>query len=267
MQELIRINENGKATARELYEFLQLRAGDFARWCKTNITENRFALENVDWVRLRIHAETPTGGKVEREDFELTIDFAKKLCMASHSERGEQARNYFVEVEKRWKALSVTTPRQIKKPRRRSYMIKTAVNDIGATAKALTQVFGVRQEMALSVAYSTVTKNYEMDLSPLRSLVPAATHNIGRHIPTELGIRMGGVRAEEVNKKLEELGLQTGERDHNNRKKWILTDEGKEYGEYIPTTNNKNGHNDYQIQWSEKVLPMLEAAMKEGEKK
>lgn len=63
MNELIRINENGKTTARELYEFLQFRAGDFARWFKTNITHNQFASEGTDYKVFRTDAETPQGGR------------------------------------------------------------------------------------------------------------------------------------------------------------------------------------------------------------
>jgi len=102
INELIKLDDSGKTTAKELYEFLELRVGDFARWCRSNIVENQFAEENKDWARFRIDAETPTGGKVERDDYKLTIDFAKKLCMVSKSTKGEQARNYFIEVEKRY---------------------------------------------------------------------------------------------------------------------------------------------------------------------
>ena len=40
------VDENGMTTARKLYSFLELRKADFARWAKTNITENEFATEN-----------------------------------------------------------------------------------------------------------------------------------------------------------------------------------------------------------------------------
>lgn len=73
------IDEHGMTTARRLYDYLELRAGDFSRWCKRNITDNEFATEGEDFVRLRIEAETPTGGKVQREDFKLSASFAKKL--------------------------------------------------------------------------------------------------------------------------------------------------------------------------------------------
>lgn len=108
MNELIKVNNEGKVTARELYRFLGLRDGDFSRWIKNNIESNNFAEEGHDYLRLRINAETPTGGKIEREDYELSLDFAKKLCMVSKSERGEQARNYFIEVEKRYKSTVPT---------------------------------------------------------------------------------------------------------------------------------------------------------------
>ena len=82
--------------ARELYRFLELRQGDFARWAEGNIVGNPFASENEDWMRLRVDAETPTGGKISREDFALALPFAKKLAMVSKSARAEQIRDYFL---------------------------------------------------------------------------------------------------------------------------------------------------------------------------
>lgn len=98
MNKLININDNGKVTARELYDFLNLSKGQFSRWAKTNILENAFALENIDYKGF----DTVVEGN-ETTDYELSIEFAKKLCMVSKSERGEQARNYFIAVEKMYK--------------------------------------------------------------------------------------------------------------------------------------------------------------------
>ena len=93
------IDENGMTTARKLYAFLELEAKNFSHWCKRNIVENEFATENEDYVRFVFQDETPTGGKIQREDFKLTAGFAKKLSMMSKSQRGEQARNYFIGCE------------------------------------------------------------------------------------------------------------------------------------------------------------------------
>lgn len=97
------IDEEGMTTARKLYSFLELRKTDFARWAKTNITENEFATENEDYWRLFIDAETPTGGKIQREDFRLTAHFAKKLSVKGNSEKAEEAREYFTRLEEKVK--------------------------------------------------------------------------------------------------------------------------------------------------------------------
>ena len=106
MQELVKIMENdGKqaVSARELYGFLELDPAHFARWAKSNISENQYAEENVDFQRLTIDGETPTGGRIERTDYALTIPFAKKICMMSKTENGEKLRDYFIECERKWK--------------------------------------------------------------------------------------------------------------------------------------------------------------------
>ena len=97
------VDSEGMTTARKLYSFLELRKADFARWAKTNITENEFATENEDYWRLFIDAETPTGGKIQREDFRLTAHFAKKLSVKGNSEKAELAREYFTRLEERVK--------------------------------------------------------------------------------------------------------------------------------------------------------------------
>jgi anti-repressor protein len=94
--ELIKVDETGRITAKELYEFLELDRSNYSRWCKTNIEENEFYQEGNDWWGF----VTMTNGN-ETKDYQLTIDFAKHLCMLSRSEKGKQARNYFVEIEKR----------------------------------------------------------------------------------------------------------------------------------------------------------------------
>lgn len=101
------IDENGMTTARTLYAFLELRADNYSRWCKTNIVENQFAEKNIDYIRFVFCDETPTGGKVQREDYKLSASFAKKLSMMSKSEKGEQARQYFVKVEDSMKEVAI----------------------------------------------------------------------------------------------------------------------------------------------------------------
>ena len=98
MEALIKITENnGKkaVSARELYEGLGYNSAVWARWYKKNIVNNQFAIENEDWVGFN----TMLNGN-DTKDFILSIDFAKKLSMLARTEKGEQIRNYFIEVEK-----------------------------------------------------------------------------------------------------------------------------------------------------------------------
>lgn len=92
------IDENGMTTAKRLYEFLELNPSNYSRWVKSNISENQFADDGVDYWSLVMDDErnfnpNPT------QDFKLTAHFAKKLSMTQKSQKGEDAREYFTKVE------------------------------------------------------------------------------------------------------------------------------------------------------------------------
>lgn len=103
MNELIRITEvEGKksVSAREIYSFLELSPLQFVRWSKKNITENEFAEKGQDYQGYNFMLQGN-----EMVDYALSIDFAKKLCMLARTEKGEEARRYFIECEKQIKAV------------------------------------------------------------------------------------------------------------------------------------------------------------------
>jgi len=74
---MLQVDGEGKTTARKLYEFLNLSKGQFSRWAKTNILENAFAENGVDFEGFDINVE----GNVTK-DYKLTASFAKKLAMS-----------------------------------------------------------------------------------------------------------------------------------------------------------------------------------------
>lgn len=96
------IDENGMTTARKLYAFLELANGQFSRWAKTNITENEFAEENIDYWGFDINVE----GNIT-QDFKLTAHFAKKLSCKGNGERAEQAREYFSTLDDKVKEVAI----------------------------------------------------------------------------------------------------------------------------------------------------------------
>lgn len=101
----LHIDENGMTTAKKLYEFLELNQSNYSKWYKTNILDNRFAVENEDYIVFVPNDENPSGGR-PTQDFKLSADFAKKLAMISKSQRGEEARDYFIAVEDKLKEVA-----------------------------------------------------------------------------------------------------------------------------------------------------------------
>lgn len=105
MGELIRIDENKKVDGRELHDFLQVGTA-YKDWFP-RMVEYGF-VEGVDFNSLKIEQVRQEGGRqVCREILThvLTISMAKELCMIQRTERGKQARLYFIECEKRLKAM------------------------------------------------------------------------------------------------------------------------------------------------------------------
>ena len=72
--------------------------------------------EGVDFNPLKI--ENVLSQKRERTyslmDYQLTLDMAKELCMIQRTERGKQARQYFIEIEKRWNDPETLMARALK---------------------------------------------------------------------------------------------------------------------------------------------------------
>ena len=104
--ELIKITTNEEGiqlvSARELYLGLGFNKTQWSRWNKSNIKENEFFTENIDWIGVRHDVE---GNLVQ--DFVITLEFAKHLAMMARTEKSHEYRNYFLECEKRVKELDV----------------------------------------------------------------------------------------------------------------------------------------------------------------
>lgn len=98
------LDADGMTTARKLYEFLKMDESHYSRWVKSNITENPFAEENVDYFYSPLMASKQKRGNFA-QDFKLTANFAKKLSMQGKTERAEQAREYFIRVEDKLKEV------------------------------------------------------------------------------------------------------------------------------------------------------------------
>lgn len=85
--------------ARELHAFLEVKSR-FNDWVKNRINECRF-IENQDFVTLT--KNLVSGG--QQTEYFLTLDAAKHFAMLERNERGFEARQYFIDCEKRAQAV------------------------------------------------------------------------------------------------------------------------------------------------------------------
>lgn len=86
-------------SARELYEFLEV-SSKYNDWIK-RMFEYGFH-ENIDYRAVTQKKVTAQGNSTTYIDHEISLDMAKEIAMIQRSEKGKQARQYFIEVEKQW---------------------------------------------------------------------------------------------------------------------------------------------------------------------
>lgn len=118
MNELIQVTtgEQGSPvvkSARELHGFLESKQ-QFADWFRNRVTKYDF-VEGRDYTPIveevfHNSMKNPKGGRTP-VDYALSLDMAKELAMVERTEKGKQARQYFIEKEKQLRqVLTSSTP-------------------------------------------------------------------------------------------------------------------------------------------------------------
>ena len=103
--ELIKINkENNTVSARELHEFLEIKT-PFTKWFERMIDYGFDENSDFRLVRQKCQTNNPKNPTTTYIDYEITLDMAKELCMIQRSEKGKQARQYFINCEKKLKEV------------------------------------------------------------------------------------------------------------------------------------------------------------------
>lgn len=101
MEELIKVTKDDKGisvvSGRELHDFLEVTER-YSSWF-LRMTKYGFE-ESVDYVGCKVFN---TLAKQELQDHALTLNMAKEISMIQRTDKGKQARQYFIEVEKAYK--------------------------------------------------------------------------------------------------------------------------------------------------------------------
>lgn len=107
MNVLIPINYDGEhptVSARALHTGLEI-SRRFSVWFETN---SQGFVENEDYTSVLSGTVVNNGAHREIQDYSLSVDMAKHICLMSRTEKGKQIRQYFIDLEKAW-----NTPEQI----------------------------------------------------------------------------------------------------------------------------------------------------------
>ena len=104
MNELIKIEvRNGQqlASGRELHKFLEVGTR-YDTWINRIIEKYNF-IENKDFIVVaQKRASNEIKGYTEFDDHLMTIAMAKEIAMVSNTEKGKEARIYFIKCEEAW---------------------------------------------------------------------------------------------------------------------------------------------------------------------
>lgn len=108
MNTLITVNDEAQTvSARELYDALEI-SKRFSAWFDSN---SQGFVEGEDFTSVLKGTEVQNNGGVQirdLQDYNMTVDMAKHICLMSRTEKGKKCRQYLIDLEKAW-----NTPEQV----------------------------------------------------------------------------------------------------------------------------------------------------------
>ncbi|MFR0540098.1 phage antirepressor KilAC domain-containing protein [Lactobacillus delbrueckii] len=226
-------NDQQLVSARDLHKALNLTTR-FSKWVDQNFRD--FG-EGTDFTSVTGVTDMPNGGTKQIQDYAVTIDMAKELCMMSKTAKGKEIRQYFIQVEKNWNSPEMIIQRALE-------ISNARVKELQAQNKNLT----------LQLEESNKKANYLDIILGTTDLL--ATTQIAADY---------GYSARAFNQLLKEVGIQ-----HKVNGQWILYKAymGKGYVGSKPFTfKDKAGkdHSRLNTYWTQKGRKLIYDVLKEND--
>lgn len=187
MNELLPIkyeDEEMRVSARELHKALGIEKR-FSSWFETN---SKGFVENEDYFGAYLKVQgNQYGGEQEVQDYLVTVDMAKHICLMSRTDKGKQCRQYLIDLEKAW-----NTPEQI------------MARALKMADKTISKLQGDNQKLLEEV---NVKSQVIGELKPKADYTDKILQNKGLVTITQIA-KDYGMSGAEMNRKLHDLGIQ-----------------------------------------------------------
>lgn len=158
-------------SGRELHEFLEVGTR-YDKWFG-RMKEYGFA-ENVDFIAVAQKRPTAQGNETTFTDHHIRIDMAKEISMLQRNERGKQARQYFLEVERRWNSPEMILKRahdiltaKVEKLETSNLLLTQQVHELQPKASYYDMVLQNKSLMSMT----KIAKDYGMSARKMNKLL------------------------------------------------------------------------------------------------
>lgn len=201
---------------RDLHAFLGV-GKDFTNWAKDQIARARLK-ENRDFVVYAEKGVNPSGGRPTME-YHFTIEASKHIAMMSGTDKGFEAREYFLECER------VAIQSKFSAPMLPALPDTIAASALSAWMQAAS-VLSVPAHFAQTESVKAVKARYGVDFAPLLThsqALDAIREDEEMLEPADLAVRFGIKSGKEMNSLLCEAGLQV----HGHGGQWVPTESGR----------------------------------------
>jgi len=282
---MITVSENrigeqtiNSVSARDLHKELGLAKSQFNRWIKKNLLENPFFTENIDYI---VHRHSVEGLKqnsrglwinekgviVEVEDYILTLDTAKHLAMLSRTEKAHQVRNYFIEVEKKFKSGQTSEKVSLQDIRDRTELLKLSKDQFNVFEEIFYKIGITRKEELAITSNRAVQKETGIDFIELAEKKSISTpdryftvtelcqkvmdsdkfsEESKKLVSTKKGDKP---RPQNLNKLLETNGFQTKADGI-----WKPTEKAKDFSDFVQNKSISSEKTVYHLVWKMEIL-------------